>query len=203
MGTECPLTAALRVLDVPEPYPSKKTCKSTEESRVKLLRTRLAQGVDEALMDAVLAAVRPLVKPNTTDGDTVCVVGFATEEPPRENLHFCDDEALKATVGSGFIDWNELHGDMNEEALIKFLNKAPFKGHVTPTKPMKKDGSEFKMVGYFDYPTKEEVEACIVEVNGLTCRSVVTQLTMQGPTAQAASPRPRKPGRRAPKTPTA
>ena len=125
------MSAALRALEVPEPYPSKKTGRAEDASRVKLLRTRLAQGVHESQMDAVLAAVRPLVKPDTTDGETVSVFGFATEEPPRENLVFCDDEALKATVGSGFIDWNELCGDMNEEALIKLLNKPPFKGHVT------------------------------------------------------------------------
>ena len=131
VGKDCPVTAALRALEVPEPYPSKKTGKAAEASRVKLLRTRLAQGVDASQMDAVLAAVRPLVKPDTADGETVSVVGFATEEPPRENLVFCDDEALKATIGSGFIDWNELCGDMNEEALIKLLNKPPFKGRVT------------------------------------------------------------------------
>ena len=131
VGKECPVTAALRALEVPGPYPSKKTATAGAASRVKMLRETLARGVDEPQMDAVLAAVRPLVKPDTTDGETVCVVGFATEEPPRKNLLFCDDEALKATVGSGFIDWNELHGDMNEEALVKLLQKPPFKGHVT------------------------------------------------------------------------
>ena len=86
------MSAALRALEVPEPYPSKKTGRAEDASRVKLLRTRLAQGVHESQMDAVLAAVRPLVKPDTTDGETVSVFGFATEEPPRENLVFCEND---------------------------------------------------------------------------------------------------------------
>ena len=37
---------------------------------------------------------------------------------------------MKATVGSGYMDWNELHGGMNEEALVNLLKKPPFKDHV-------------------------------------------------------------------------
>ena len=131
VGKECPVTAALRALNVPEPYPSKKMARAAgSETRIKLLCQRLAKGVDETQMAAVMAAVRPLIKPDATDGESVCVVGFGTEEPPRKSLDFCNDEALKATVGSGYMDWNELYGDMNEEALVKLLKKPPFKDHV-------------------------------------------------------------------------